>query len=91
MKNFQPGSWVLLAGSLLALISCANQRITLVHPQSGATVECTGSGSGLGAAWVQGYIEDCTRRNEDKGYVPLEKLTPEQRDDLQRRGLLPRT
>jgi hypothetical protein len=90
MKRLPIGSCVLLAFSLLALPSCANQRVTLVHPQSGATVECTASGSGLAAAAVQQNIEDCTRQNENRGYVPLEKLTPEQREDLKRRGLLPR-
>jgi hypothetical protein len=89
MKRLQMASCVLLGLSLLALPSCANQRVTLVHPQTGATVECTASGSGLAAAAVQQNIEDCTRQNENRGYVPLERLTPEQRDDLQRRGLLP--
>lgn len=90
MKSVKSCSCLLLACSLLTLLSCANQRVTLVHPQSGATIECTGSGSGLGAAWVKSYVEDCTRRNEDRGYVPLEKLTPEQRQELDKRGLLPR-
>jgi hypothetical protein len=81
---------LLLASSLLALASCANQRVTLVHPQTGATVECTASGSGLAAAAVQQNIEDCRQQNEKKGYLPLEKLTPEQRRDLENRGLLPR-
>jgi hypothetical protein len=62
-----------------------------VHPQSGATLECSGSGFGLGTAWVQGYIDECIRRSESRGFVAVDKLTPEQRLDLKSRGSLPKT
>ncbi|MGH7826089.1 MAG: hypothetical protein ACREQ7_13060 [Candidatus Binatia bacterium] len=79
-----------LGFSLLIVSACSSRGITLVHPQSGATVECSGSGFGMGVGWVESYIGDCTKRNEQRGYIPLEKLTPEQRQELERRGLLPR-
>jgi hypothetical protein len=34
-------------------------------------------------------MEVCVEEAEKKGYVSVEKLTPEQRADLERRGLLP--
>jgi len=90
MKWLKTTLRLLLACSVLALLSCATQRVMLVHPQTGATVECSASGTGLAAAWLQQPIEECTRQNEKKGYMPLDRLTPEQREDLERRGLLPR-
>jgi hypothetical protein len=35
-------------------------------------------------------VEECLRSYERQGYVPVEKLTPEQRADLERRGVLPK-
>jgi hypothetical protein len=72
--------------------ACSTHGITLVHPQTGATVQCSGSGFGLGlgTGWIENYVEECTRRNGARGYVPVEKLTPEQRDELEKRGRLPR-
>jgi hypothetical protein len=78
----------LLSITLLALSSCASEGIKFVHPQSGATAECSASGFGIGAAFVEGTIADCATRYEAKGYWPLEKLTAEQRLDLDKRGLL---
>jgi hypothetical protein len=76
---------------LFAVSACTSQGVRFVHPQSGATLECSGSGFGLGTAWVQGYIDECIRRSESRGFVALDKLTPEQRLDLESRGLLPKT
>jgi hypothetical protein len=77
--------------SLFLPTACTSQSVNLVNPQSGATTECSGSGFGLAGAWLQGYIDDCIRRSESRGYVAFDKLTPEQRDDLERRGLLPKS
>lgn len=76
---------------LFATSACTSQNVMYVHPQSGASLECSGSGFGLGTAWVQGYIDECVRRSESRGFVALDKLTPEQRLDLESRGLLPKT
>jgi hypothetical protein len=84
---FPPAPLLLL---LFLLPGCTSQTVNLVHPQSGATSECSGSGWGFASAWLTGYIDDCIRRAENRGYVPLDKLTPEQRLDLQNRGLLPK-
>jgi hypothetical protein len=77
--------------SLFLLPACTSQAVNLINPQSGATLECSGSGYGLATAWLQGYIDDCIRRSETRGYVPLDKLTPEERVDLERRGVLPKS
>jgi hypothetical protein len=74
----------------LILPGCASRTVNLVDPQSGATAECSGSGYSLGAALLQGHIDDCVQRSEARGYVTVDKLTPEQRADLEKRGLLPK-
>ena len=89
MRSLKRIFFLLAASGLLLASACSSQGVRLVHPQTGATVECSGSGFGLGAAWVESHINDCTRRNEHRGYVRLDKLTPEQRADLEKRGLLP--
>ncbi len=73
----------------LLSVGCASQSLVLVDPQTGSTVRCGATGSGILASAVSNSMEECLRY-EDKGYVPLEKLTPEQRSDLERRGLLPK-
>lgn len=75
---------------LISLAGCASQSVMLVHPQSGATVRCGAAGAGILAAAVEGMVEECSRNYGGQGYVPLEKLTPEQRADLERRGVLPK-
>jgi hypothetical protein len=87
MKTPQP---LVLASLLLIIAACSSREVTLIDPQSGATVSCSGSGFGLGIGWAESYLGACTRRNEATGYVQLENLTSEQRADLERRGLLRR-
>jgi len=70
--------------------ACSSQTVGLIQPQSGATAECSASGFGIGAAWVEGTLRECVKRYEDRGYLPLDQLTSEQRADLERRGLLPK-
>jgi hypothetical protein len=74
--------------SVLALASCS-QKMTLVHPETGARSECSVSSYGLLGAGMPTMMEVCLEDAEKKGYVSVEKLTPEQRADLERRGLLP--
>lgn len=42
------------------------------------------------AGSAEGFVEGCIKGYEGQGYVPVEKLTPDQRADLERRGLLPK-
>ena len=83
-------SFPLLAFSLLMISACSSQGVTLVHPQSGSTMKCAATGVGIGSGWVTSFIGDCVRQYQSKGYVPLAELTPEQRADLEKRGLFPR-
>lgn len=75
---------------LIGLAGCASRSVMLVHPQSGATVRCGAAGAGIMAAAAEGIVEECLRSYGGQGYVPVEKLTPEQRADLERRGVLPK-
>ena len=68
---------------------CASESLVLVDPQTGSTVRCGAAGSGILASAVGSSMEECLKY-EDRGYVPVEKLTPEERASLERRGLLPR-
>ena len=75
---------------LISLTGCASQSVTLVHPQSGSTVKCGAASVGIMAGLAGGFVEECLRSYERQGYVPVEKITPEQRADLERRGVLPK-
>jgi len=77
------------SGILFALAACSSQSIKLIHPQSGATAECSGSGFAIGASIADGMVGGCARAYEERGYVALDRLRPEERADLERRGLLP--
>ena len=74
----------------LILFGCTSQSVMLVHPQSGATVKCGATATGVMAATSGTLVEDCLKKYEPQGYVTVEKLTPEQRADLERRGVLPK-
>ena len=75
---------------ITALAACASRSAMLVHPQSGATMKCGAAGVGIMAGAAEGFVEECLKRYESQGYVAMEKLTPEQRADLEKRGLLPK-
>jgi hypothetical protein len=36
-------------------------------------------------------VDECARKFERDGYVPMERLTPGERADLERRGVAPST
>jgi hypothetical protein len=86
MTNTRIASRLLLTA--LALAACSSRSVELINPKSGATAKCSAMGAGIGAAWVQSYIGKCIREYESTGYVKMEELTPEQRADLEKRGLL---
>jgi len=78
--------WLLL----LVLAGCSSQSIKLIDLQSGATAECSASGFAIGISIADGIVGGCSRAYEDRGYVPLERLQPDERASLERRGLLPK-
>lgn len=75
--------------TLSAFPACTSQTVTFVHPETGATAECGASGFGIGASLSEGFVSGCGRSYENRGFVRADQLTPEQRADLERRGLLP--
>lgn len=79
-----------LAMILLPLSACSSHGVKFIHPQSGATAECSASGFGIGANFSDGFVSGCGRVYEDRGYVRMDELTPEQRASLERRGLMPK-
>jgi hypothetical protein len=81
----------MFALALLSVHGCAERTVKLVHPRTGAVAECSSSGVGAGSAWAQGYLDDCIRRMESRGYARVDKLTPEQRQGLESQGLLPKS
>ena len=79
-----------LALMLLMLAACSSQTVKFIHPQSGATAECSASGFGIGASFGEGFVSGCGRGYEERGYVKLDQLTPDERAALEERGLMPR-
>jgi hypothetical protein len=82
---------VLVLLFLFALSACSEHTVKLVHPRTGAVAECSSSGVASGNLWAQGYLDDCIRRMESRGYAQVDKLTPEQRQGLESQGLLPKS
>jgi hypothetical protein len=92
MNKARAGPWMFSTLCLLSTVmACSSSTVKLVHPQTGAVAECSSSGVAAGNLWAQGYLDDCIRRMESRGYAQLDKLTPEQRQGLEARGLLPRS
>lgn len=88
MRRAKIPPWLLLATFCWLSAACSSHSVALIDPKSGATVNCSAMGGGLGAFWVQSYIQNCIRDYESSGYVKNDELTPEQRADLEKRGLL---
>lgn len=80
----------LLAALCFGLSACTSQTVKMIHPQTGASAECSGSSVGFGPLFTESFVDSCARVYQNRGYVPLERLTPEERADLSRRGLLPK-
>jgi hypothetical protein len=79
---------VVVALSLLGLAACSSASVMLVQPRTGARIECSASGWGIMAPAAPNVADECVRNHERDGYVPVEKLTPGERADLERRGVL---
>jgi len=74
----------------LTLQGCSTRSVNLIHPGTGAIARCEETGTDIVAANVGVMLENCVKEYAAKGYLPMEKLTPEQRSELERRGLLPK-
>jgi hypothetical protein len=81
---------IVFAGLLLSFAGCTSQTVKMVQPQTGATAECSGSSYGFGPLFSESVVDSCTRVYESRGYVALQRLTPEDRASLEQRGLLPK-
>jgi hypothetical protein len=83
MKHLAAGFSLLGA---LAAAGCSSESVVLVNPQTGASVRCSASGAGIMAAVPPGMVEECLRKYEPQGYVTVERLTPAERAEFERRG-----
>jgi hypothetical protein len=81
---------IIFIGLSLALSACTSQTVTMIQPQTGATAECSGSSVGFGPLFSESFVDSCARVYENRGYVALQRLTPEERARLEQRGLLPK-
>ncbi len=82
--------WFVAALWLGAVSGCTSQTVKMIQPETGATAECSGSSYGLGPLFSESVADSCARVYQNRGYVALERLTPEQRAALEKRGLLPK-
>jgi hypothetical protein len=82
----------LIIFTLLALVGagCTSQTVTMIQPQTGATAQCSGSSVGFGPLFTESFVDGCARAYENRGYVALQRLTPEERARLEQRGLMPK-
>lgn len=76
--------------ALPLIAGCMSQTVKMIQPQSGATAECSGSSVGFGQLFTESFADSCARVYEDRGFIPMERLTPEQRASLEQRGLMPK-
>jgi hypothetical protein len=76
------------AASVLWACGCATHSALLVHPESGATARCQAAASGILFGSAAALLDECVRAQERRGYKVVEKLTPAERAELERRGLL---
>ena len=81
---------IVFAGFFLALSACTSQTVKMIQPQTGATADCSGLSYGFGQLFTESFVDSCARAYQDRGFVPLERLSPEARADLEKRGLLPK-
>lgn len=93
MKVLEPRDYlkrIFFAVSLIAMSACTSQTVKMIQPGTGATGECSGSSFGFGPLFSESFVDSCARVYENRGYVALQRLTPEQRASLERRGLMPK-
>ena len=83
----------IIAGTIVLiahLAGCSHQTVTMIQPGTGATAQCSGSSYGFGPLFSEKTSDSCARVYEDRGFVPLEHLSAEDRASLEQRGLLPK-
>ena len=83
MKNLAAGFSLVWT---LALSGCASESVMLVNPRTGASVKCSAAGAGLMAGAATGMVDECLKKYEPQGYVTVERLTPAERAEFERRG-----
>lgn len=81
---------MVFAVTVLVVSACTSQTVKMIHPETGATAECSGSSFGIGPLFAESLVDSCARVYENRGFVPLQRLTPEEQASLERRGLLPK-
>lgn len=81
---------IIFAVTVFAMSASTSQTVKMIQPETGATAECSGSSLGIGPLFSESFVDSCARVYEDRGFVPLQRLTPEERASLERRGLLPK-
>jgi hypothetical protein len=81
---------IILTSLLLVLAGCTGQTVKMIQPRTGATSECSSSSYGFGQLFTESFVNSCARAYQHRGFVPLERLTPEDRTSLEQRGLLPK-
>jgi hypothetical protein len=88
--NRQRFRQIIFTSLLLSITGCTSQTVKMIQPQTGATAECSGSSYGFGQLFTESFVDSCTRAYENRGYVALQRLTPEDRARLEQRGMLPK-
>ena len=78
------------ASLFFAVAACTSQSVKMIQPETGATAECSGSSYGFGQLFTESFVDSCSRLYENRGYVALQRLSPEDRTRLEQRGLLPK-
>ena len=81
---------IVFASFVPAIAACSSQTLKMIQPQTGATAECSGSSYGFGPLFTESVVDSCARAYANRGYVALQRLTPEDRARLEQRGLLPK-
>ena len=89
MKN-QKVNQIIFTSLLFAIAGCTSQMVKMMQPETGATADCSGSSYGFGQLFTESFVDSCTRAYETRGYIALQRLTPEDRARLEQRGLLPK-
>lgn len=81
---------LLWMGLPIILAGCSSQTVKMIHPQTGATAECSASGFSIGASMTDGFVGGCASSYQNRGYVKLDQLSAGERSSLEQRGLLPK-
>lgn len=81
---------IIFTSIMFGISACASQTVKMIQPQTGATAECSGSSVGFGPLFSESVVDSCARVYENRGYVAVQRLTPDERASLERRGLLPK-